>query len=66
MLDETTAQAPLHCWHPYLHLVLVTLLFLVQKFEKYVVDPDAESDFSCSNINPCPDVSQEGSSKNEI
>ena len=42
------------------------LLFLEQKFEKYVVDPDAESDFSCSNINPCPDVSQEGSSKNEL
>ena len=28
MHDETTAQAPLHCCHPYLlHLVLVTLLF---------------------------------------
>ena len=43
-----------------------TLLFPVQEFEKYVVNPDAESDFSGSNIDPCPDVSQEGSSKNEL
>ena len=43
-----------------------TLLFPIQEFEKYVVNPDAESDFSGSNIDPCPDVSQEGSSKNEL
>ena len=42
------------------------LLFPVKEFEKYIVDLDAESDFFGSNIDPCPDVSQEGSSKNEL
>ena len=42
------------------------LLFPVKKFEDYIVDPDVESDFSGPNTDPCPNVSQEGSSKNEL
>ena len=33
-----------------------SLLFPVEKLEKYVVDPDVELDFSSPNIDPSLDV----------
>ena len=43
-----------------------SLLFPVEKLEKYVVDPDAELDFSRSDIDPILHTVQEGSSENKV
>ena len=42
------------------------LLLPVEEFKEYVVDPDAELDFSRSDIDPSLHTAQERASENKI
>ena len=42
------------------------LLLPVEEFKEYFVDPDAELDFSRSDIDPSLHTVQEGASENKI
>jgi hypothetical protein len=44
---------------------LCVMLFFCLRFEHQVLLPDAESDLSDSNINPCLDIIEEWSPKNK-
>ena len=54
-------------WTPVVRLLDHELLLLpVEEFKEYVVDPDAELDFSRSDIDPSFHTVQKRSSKDEV
>ena len=54
-------------WTPVVGLLDHEFLLLpVEEFKEYVVDPDAELDFSRSDIDPSLHTAQERASENKI